>query len=326
VKQNQRTPEKIREHYEIEKQLAQRLRNSDRQERRTLYTCLYDELFASVPHHPQLTRKSSPAESAREVAYQIRHLQSFLKRDTVFLEIGPGDCALSFKVAKLVKTVYAIDVSEKITKNLAHPPNFKLVLSDGTSIPIPANSIDVAYSNQLMEHLHPDDALEQLRNIYDALAPGGIYICITPNRLYGPHDISRHFDTVATGFHLKEYTVTELDHLFRATGFSRVRTFVPVKELRVFLPVFAVKLCEKALSALPHSLKRSLASSWLGEKLLGIRLVGSVGSHKVVPPLSTEVTGSCYPCSRRHTLDEEGSDGQTRTANDACRPDEISER
>lgn len=272
--QNQRTPEQIREHYEIEKQLAQRLRNSTRQERQTLYSSLYDELFRSVPHHPQLTRKLSPEESAGKVAYEIRHFQSFLKRDTIFLEVGPGDCALSFEVTKLVKTVYAIDVSEEITKNLTHPPDFKLILSDGTSIPIPANSVDVAYSNQLMEHLHPDDALEQLHNIYDVLTPGGIYICISPNRLSGPHDISRHFDTVATGFHLKEYTVTELDHLFKATGFSKVRIFVPIKKMRIFLPVFPAKLCEKILGPLPHSLRKSLASSWLGTKLLGIRLVG----------------------------------------------------
>jgi hypothetical protein len=31
-----------------------------------------------------------------------------------------------------------------------------------------------------MEHLHPEDAFEQLRNIIRALAPGGRYVCITP--------------------------------------------------------------------------------------------------------------------------------------------------
>ena len=63
-----------------------------------------------------------------------------------------------------------------------------------------------------MEHLHPDDALEQLQNIYSALVPGGIYLCITPNRLSGPQDVSRDFDMVATGFHLKEYTISELSN------------------------------------------------------------------------------------------------------------------
>jgi SAM-dependent methyltransferase len=275
MKQHQRTLDQIREHYEIEKQLAHRLRNSTSEERQTLYTSLYDELFRRVHDHPQLTIKSSPEESARKVAYEVGHLRPFLTREATFLEIGPGDCALSFEVAKMVKTIYAIDVSEEITKNLSYPPNFKLILSDGASIPVPVGRVDVAYSNQLMEHLHPDDALKQLHNIYEALAPGGIYICVTPNRLNGPHDVSRYFDTVATGFHLKEYTVTELYHLFQTSGFSKVRIFVPFKNIRVLLPVFPVKICEKMLSVLPYSLRKALASSWPVAKLLGVRLVGT---------------------------------------------------
>ena len=54
--------------------------------------------------------------------------------------------------------VYAVEVSEEITGNLAFPRNVRLLLSDGTSIPVPDASVAVAYSNQLMEHLHPDDA------------------------------------------------------------------------------------------------------------------------------------------------------------------------
>jgi SAM-dependent methyltransferase len=270
-----RTPDQIREHYEIEKKLATRLRNSTSKERQTLYTSLYDELFRSVQDHPQLTMDSASDESIRKVAYEIRHLREFLTSGTTFLEIGPGDCALSFEVAKIVKIVYAIDVSEEITRNLSYPLNFKLILSDGASIPVPAGSVDVAYSNQLMEHLHPEDAQKQLRNICNALAPGGIYICVTPNRFNGPHDVSMYYDRVATGFHLKEYTVTELCHLFQLSGFSRVKILVPLKKIRVFLPVFPVKICEKILSVLPYSFRKSLASSWPVAKLLGIRLVGT---------------------------------------------------
>jgi SAM-dependent methyltransferase len=140
---------------------------------------------------------------------------------------------------------------------------------------VPGGSVDVAYSNQLMEHLHPDDALEQLHNIYKALVPGGIYMCVTPNRLNGPHDISKHFDRVAMGFHLKEYTVTELCHLFQTAGFSKVRILVSLKIIRVLLPVLPAKILEKLLNFLPYSFRKSLASSWPVAKLLGIRLVGT---------------------------------------------------
>ncbi len=55
-----RPVEQIREHYEIEKELADRLRLSSRAERRQMYGRVYDELFRRVPHHSQLTRKADP--------------------------------------------------------------------------------------------------------------------------------------------------------------------------------------------------------------------------------------------------------------------------
>jgi SAM-dependent methyltransferase len=260
-----RTAEQIREHYEIEKELATKLKSATQAERRYLYTSLYDELFRRVPHHSQLTRKFSPEDSAWVVRQRMQLLGSFLKPDFTFLEIGPGDCSLSFEVARHVQKVYAVDVSNEITKGLTFPPNFELVISDGCGIPVPENSVDIAYSHQLMEHLHPDDAIEQLHNIYKALAPGGMYICITPNRLSGPHDISKYFDEVATGFHLKEYTVTELYQLFREVGFSKVSlckshklTHVEFRLMPVTVPIFG--LLEQVLSSLPFDLRRKIAN------------------------------------------------------------------
>lgn len=274
MKTQQRTLEQIIEHYEIEKKLAARLRNSTRQERQTLYKSIYNELFISVPHHPQLARKVSLQESEKKVDYEMRFLQPFLKSDSIFLEVGPGDCALSFRVSNFVKEVYAIDVSDEIFKNLDPCPNVTLILSNGTDIPVPLNSVDLAYSNNLIEHIHPDDTMEQLDNIYKVLAPGGVYICITPNRLTGPHDVSRDFDTIATGFHLKEYTVTELQHMFRKVGFSRIRVYLQIRKFSISIPVFYSMFCEKTLSALPISLRKLIASVRPVTWLLGIKLVG----------------------------------------------------
>jgi SAM-dependent methyltransferase len=269
-----RTIEQLREHYEIEKDLADRLRRASREERRSLYSSLYDEMYRRVPLHPQRTRKSSPQKTELVVSEKIRLIKGFLRKDITFLEVGPGDCALSFEVAKSVRQVYAVDVCAEITNSLTRPANFQLVLSDGTSIPLPPNSVDVAYSDQLMEHLHPDDASAQLENIYRALIPGGVYLCMTPNRLNGPHDISRYFDKVATGFHLKEYTTLELSRLFRRVGFSRVRVHVWAKGKCASLPPFPSVLLERLLEILPSALRRTIARKRPFESLLGIRLVG----------------------------------------------------
>ena len=105
-----------------------------------------------------------------------------------------------------LRQVYGLDVSEEMTHHLTLPPNFTLILSDGTSVPLPPNSVDVACSNQLMEHLHPMTCWNSSKESASAPVRRSVH-CVTPSRLNGPHDISQHFDPVATGFHLKEYAV-----------------------------------------------------------------------------------------------------------------------
>lgn len=267
-----RTLAQLWEHYQVEKKLADTLRAATRTERRKLYSAAYDELFRRIPYHGQLQRKTSASERTRRIAVQLALLRRFLKPDSSFLEIGAGDCALSLAVAKLIREVYALDVSALITQADQVPSNFHLVLSDGMSIPVLHGSIDVAYSNQLMEHLHPDDALEQLANIYRALAPGGLYICITPNRLSGPHDISRYFDTVACGFHLKEYTITELRALFRKVGFRNITHYARYRGTHVAVPSPVTRAIEAGISAIPDSRRQRVARSRPLRSVLEIRI------------------------------------------------------
>lgn len=269
-----RTLAQVREQYEIEKKLASRLRNSSWQEREHLYSSLYDELYRLVPHHPQLVRKLSPEAQKQAVCQQMKLLSRYLRSYLVFLEIGPGDCALSFAVAKIVGQVYAVDVSAEITKSASCPENFTLLLSDGRSVALPEGSVDVAYSYELMEHLHPEDALQQLRNVHRVLVPGGAYVCCTPNRLRGPHDVSKYFDRVASGFHLKEYCVRELAALFRAGGFSSLVLYCSAKRRYVPMPIPIVKWCERALCTLPFALRRAIANRSPFRQLLGIQIVG----------------------------------------------------
>lgn len=269
-----RTPEQLRQHYEVERELADRLRRAAREERRTLYSEVYDELFKRVPLHPQHTNKSSPERLAADVREKMEILAPFLSENAVFLEVGPGDCELAKTVAEKVARVLAVDVSDEITRKRELPANLQLVISDGSSIPVPPDSVNVAYSNQLMEHLHPDDALEQLRHLHTALKSGGVYICITPSRLTGPHDISCFFDREATGFHLKEYTVGDLAALFHEVGFTKVRIIFGGHGKFMLLPTWPVVICEKLLALLPIGLRKAIALKPPFRWLFGVRLAG----------------------------------------------------
>lgn len=269
-----RTQEQVREQYEIEKELADRLRRASREERCHLYPEIYDEFFRRMPHQSQMQRKASPELGRQLVRAQMRFLRRFLKPDQVFLEVGPGDCALALELAGHVKKVYAVEISKAIACNLETPPNFFLLISDGTGIPVAENSVDVAYSHQLMEHLHHDDAMDQLKAVHQALRPGGIYICITPNRLSGPHDISKHFDDEATGLHLKEYTHQELSLLFQGIGFSSTRSYLGARGYYLRFPLAVSVGIENMLALLPSGIKRWLCHTISMRLLLRIQMIG----------------------------------------------------
>jgi SAM-dependent methyltransferase len=273
-KRSDRNLADLRRHYDVERSLADRLRASSADERRALYGQIYNELFARVPDHPQLTRKVSPEQSRRKYLAEFRLIEKFITPESSFLEIGAGDCALSLHVAKHVRSVTALDVSDIILKDVAAPANVRLMVFDGCDMPIEPGTIDVAYSNQVIEHLHPEDAALQLAGILRALKPGGAYLCVTPNRLNGPHDISMFFDTVATGLHMKEYTYRDLDRLFRTFGFVHTRACVGVKGRFAALPVWCAGAIEAILSALPARLRVSIGRTPLLEKFLIVRLVG----------------------------------------------------
>jgi len=252
---------RLQAHFEVEQELAARLLGASQAERKKLYSSAYDELYRRVPDHPQLVNKQHPADRRRYVDDQMRLLGRFLQPASSLIEIGPGDCSLAIHACQLVHRVRAVDVSAEITRRSDLPGNFELHISDGVSVPHPAGGVDVVYSNQLMEHLHPEDAHEQLRNILAALAAGGVYVCVTPNRLMGPHDISRFFSHQARGFHLKEYTATELLALFKAIGFSRTDVYVAIRNRYVRMPNALVRISESLLSACPLALRRQL-SRW----------------------------------------------------------------
>jgi SAM-dependent methyltransferase len=252
----------IRRHYEVEKELAERLRAFSREDRALMYGTLYDELFSRVPDHPRLKRRDGDEESERSVRNQLSLLQPHLTGDVAFLEIAPGDCRLAFEVCGRVSRVVVADISDQRAGHDVPPENFELILYDGYNLEIEPGSIDLAYSYQFLEHLHPDDTGEHLDLIFRLLRPGGKYLFDTPHRLSGPHDVSRHFSDNPEGFHLREWSYREIGELLDRHGFSG---WYPIRSRRVVANRFlrwAHSTVETAIDLLPRAWER-LASKRL---------------------------------------------------------------
>ncbi|MFW6133966.1 MAG: class I SAM-dependent methyltransferase [Elusimicrobiota bacterium] len=273
-KKIKRTRKQLKRHYRIEKELADRLRHSDRNQRKELYKTLYDELFERVPDHPCWFHVTDPEYQKKLTTRKAKLVEPFISNKTNFLEIGAGNCSLSLFIAEKAKKVYALDVSKEMIKDINFPRNCEFVLSDGVNIPVPEESIDVAYSYQVIEHLHPEDVFIQLKNIYSALAPHGVYICVTPNRLLGPHDISKYFSNTAEGFHLKEYTATELKGLFKKAGFSKIFGYIGGRGFYLRFPLVIIELIESILRMMPCWFRNKISSFLLVKAFLGAIIAG----------------------------------------------------
>lgn len=264
-----RSIDRLRFHYEVERELARRLREAPAEARGALYGDVYNELFARVADHPQLTARKHPQSIRAGVAEQLRMVRAFLRPGGSFVEVGAGDCALSLAVCGYASSVRALEVSDTIADVADPPREFELLITDGTSVPVPPGSVDLAYSNQLMEHLHPDDAATQAANLATALRPGGKYICITPHRLLGPADISAFFTRgPADGFHLREYTTRELSDLFHSVGFSNVRVLAAYRGRALELPARPFLLLDRLFGALPTRLRSRLKTFRVVRKAL----------------------------------------------------------
>ena len=54
-----RSFEQVKNHYIVEKAIAEKLKQANREERKFIYATMYNDLFKQVPDHSRLTRRAS---------------------------------------------------------------------------------------------------------------------------------------------------------------------------------------------------------------------------------------------------------------------------
>lgn len=254
-----RSAEAVRNHYEVEREIAARLLRAPREERSGIYRTMYDELFARVPDHPRLLRREDPERTRLHNRSKSTLLRGFLGHDRRVAEFAPGDCRFALELCDRVASVVGIDISDQRGGWESEPENFRLVLYDGYELPLPEGSLDLVFSDQLIEHLHPEDTLLHFRLVHRMLVPGGVYLFRTPHALSGPHDVSRFFSDEPEGFHLKEWTYAEIAPLLRDAGFRRPRAFWNARGARLAQGWSGPVAVERALRALPRGIGRRIS-------------------------------------------------------------------
>lgn len=255
-----RTLEQVWNHFQVEKDLAERLRNSDRAHRKRVYDTMYDELFSQVSDHPRLTRPNDATRTEKTCSEKYRLIGHLLRPEMAIAEIAPGDCVFLQRIAHRVRLAYGVDISDQRPPSAETPPNMHLIVYDGYDTrEIPDGTVDLVFSDQLIEHLHPEDTADHFSFVRRLLRPGGRYVFRTPHALTGPHDVSAYFSDVPLGFHLKEWTYGELDELLRDLGWRIERRYWAVAGHRASLPNLYFRTLEPTLGRLNKRLGRPLS-------------------------------------------------------------------
>lgn len=255
-----RTREQLRHHFEVERELAAKLRSSTREERSQLFGKLYGELFDRVLDHPRLTRLESDEQRRHNVASQIRLIREYLKPDSTLVEFAPGNGWLGFEAAKTAGKVIGIDISNQLDPKVPVPANYQHIVYDGYHLDLPAGIADIAFSYQFLEHLHPDDIDPHFQIAHRLLKPGGVYVFDTPHRYTGPHDISRQFTNDLVCFHFQEWTHREMRQRLERLGFKPCYVFRMGRTQRGWAFNALVNAIELVMKPVPHTLRRALCS------------------------------------------------------------------
>ncbi|MFH1770946.1 MAG: class I SAM-dependent methyltransferase [archaeon] len=202
------------------------LKENNFKKRQQLYKKAYSEFF-------EFMRTNFPEKKYFGYNKNFFNLYKHIFKGKSVVDYGCGYGKSSIEFARISKEVYGLDVDDSVIKEatkIAKSQKVKNIKFNSTKdfkIPLKTNSVDFVYSNDLTEHLHPDDLKIHVKEVLRILKKGGYYICITPNRFFGPHDISKKFvkrGEPAQGLHLREYSYKELTGIFKKTGFRKVRT------------------------------------------------------------------------------------------------------
>jgi 2-polyprenyl-3-methyl-5-hydroxy-6-metoxy-1,4-benzoquinol methylase len=257
------TVAQVQSHLALERRLTERLRASTVADRRDTFEAVYDELYGALPWLADTGGRLDPERWIAVIGAPPKRVY----------EIGSGAGRLASALAEAGLDVTATDVSRERGDGRRDGERLRWASTDGIHLTrfADAAAFDVVLSDQVVEHLHPDDHAEHFSGCLALLRPGGVCVVRTPHAYTGPHDVSLVFGLDRPeGMHLHEFTNGELVRILKDAGFARVsavlhypRGFRPPGPAAVASRAYlgCQLLVERALERLPPGRRRRVASA-----------------------------------------------------------------
>lgn len=150
--------------------------------------------------------------------YRYKKMVDRIKKDSYFLEVGPGNGDF---LKHLIKKGYrgeAIDISEKsiqdLKKDLGEIPGIK-IKKDSIFTYKSAKKFDLVSAFEVLEHIENDEGA--IKRIYSLLTPGGKFLVSIPAKMKEWTNID-----VIKG-HYRRYEREELHKKLRDAGFKKIK-------------------------------------------------------------------------------------------------------
>jgi 2-polyprenyl-3-methyl-5-hydroxy-6-metoxy-1,4-benzoquinol methylase len=179
--------------------------------------------------HSLLGKLSESTEATSE--HRIETFRPELEGKSV-LDLGCGEGALLRKLAEMLPHKELVGVDFVGAGLPASDAAVRFVADDIVEFDAGAK-FDVVVSDNVLEHIAPRRLDAHIASVRRHLADGGLFLVITPNRLFGPTDMTRIVDNTRTNrvpaqcAHLNEMTCGELIAVLRRHGFRHFRTMLP---------------------------------------------------------------------------------------------------
>jgi 2-polyprenyl-3-methyl-5-hydroxy-6-metoxy-1,4-benzoquinol methylase len=255
----------IRDHWRIERRATLAILGSDAAERARIVAQAYTEVFGRCPWLNQI----DGGDRAPDLEFQP--FATLLRGAQRVYEVGSGKGELITWLARRGFACVGTEITpERGAVHVSDTPGLEWHATDGVHLTRQETpgSYDALLSNQVLEHLHPDDIATHFAEAAALLKPGGRYVLATPHPLSGPADLSVVFGLDhPVCFHLKEYYYGELVPVLRRAGFARLRAvYSTPRPLKRYLNVTvasglylgALRGAEALLALLPLRVARTL--------------------------------------------------------------------
>lgn len=259
--------EMVRQHWDLERQLARELLESTRENRWDVFERAYTALYKGCPW----LNEAEEDATTRDDDLDFKHFMTLLGGPQDVYEVGSGKARLLRYLAKHGYRCVATEVTRERGEHwIESDSNITWRCCDGVNLAQfePRDRYDSVISTHVIEHFHPDDVPVHLENVHAILKPGGKYVLSMPHKFAGPMDLSEVFGLdEPICMHLREYTWGETADLLRRAGFDRLEAvYVAPMAVRRRMHIHGasraylayLRGAEAFLGRLPLTLKRKL--------------------------------------------------------------------